>query len=62
MVKFTVRSETRLGPGPYSVYVDGVYLTTVDTKAEVEQAKQEYRGDGAEARDATSSVVTTSPA
>jgi hypothetical protein len=49
-MRYEVRPETRLGPGPYSVYVDGEYLTTVDTKAEVERVKAEQDAKAASER------------
>lgn len=60
--RYEVHPETRIGPGPYSVYVDGQYLITVDTKAEAERVKAEHRAEQARAGDVTSSAVAASPA
>lgn len=49
-MRYEVRPETRLGPGPYSVYIDGEYVITVDTKAEVEQVKAEHAEAASERR------------
>lgn len=46
-MRFVVVPETQIGPGPYSVYVEGAYLTTVDTKAEVEKIREEQEAGAA---------------
>lgn len=60
--RYVIRPETRLGSGPYSVYADGQYLTTVDTMVEARKVKDEHRAAKSAAGDATSSAVAASPA